>query len=170
MAAPAMSEIGRKEFQARAFNFIQSDRGPEQLAALITARIDDLGGSRCIVDGIRHLATYEQVTKRFAGNAGLVFVQTPPDVAYDMYRAREAPGTLDFSYREFLEIYDAPVESEIPSLGRKAQVYVYNSFGIEVFRRTLDEVADRLLGRSEPTKGCVTNPGKGRARYSDDAA
>lgn len=57
----------------------------------------------------------------------LIFVQTPADVAYDMYRAREAQGALTFSYREFLEVYDAPVESGIPNLGRKAQVYTYNS-------------------------------------------
>jgi hypothetical protein len=94
----------------------------------------------------------------------LIFVQTPPDVAYDMYRTREVPGTLTFSYRDFLEIYDAPVEAEIPSLGRKAQVYIYNSFGIEAFRRTLDDVKSVFAGRSAIVRSQPTSRGKGMAR------
>jgi hypothetical protein len=117
------------------------------------------------------LSTYENLSARFPDNVGLIFVQTPPDVAYDMYRAREVQGTLTFSYREFLEIYDAPVESEIPSLGRRAQVYMYNSFGIEAFRRTLDKIAARFLGRVQAAANFqTTNRGKGRARFSTDAA
>jgi hypothetical protein len=125
--------------------FIRRGGGPERLSASIEARVNEVGAERCIIDGIRHLSTYENLTLRFGGGMGLIFVQTPPDVAYDMYRAREAQRVLTFSYREFLEIYDAPVESEIPSLGRKAQVYIYNSFGIDAFRRTLDEVASQSL-------------------------
>jgi hypothetical protein len=87
-----------------------------------------------------------------------------------MYRAREAQGALTFSYREFLEVYDAPVESEIPSLGRKAQVYIYNSFGMEAFRRTLDQVALRLLGQESADDRGVTDLGKGRVRYPTGAA
>jgi predicted NUDIX family phosphoesterase len=150
MATPSMREIGRREFQARAFDFIRSEGAPEKLAATIESRVNGTGTARCIVDGIRHLATYEHFSIRLGGSVGLVFVQTPPDVAYDMYRAREAQGTLTFSYREFLEIYDAPVEAEIPSLGRTAHVYIYNSFGIEAFRRTLDEVAGRFSKSVDP--------------------
>jgi predicted NUDIX family phosphoesterase len=144
MKTPPIAEIGRREFQSRAFDFIRKEGGPEQLAALVARRAHELGAARCIIDGIRHLATYEHLGAGLGGAVDLLFVQTPPDVAYDMYRAREAQATLTFSYREFLEIYDAPVESEISSLGRKAQLYVYNSFGMEAFRRTLDEVAAKL--------------------------
>jgi len=84
-----------------------------------------------------------------------------------MYRAREAQGALSFSYREFLEIYDAPVECEIPSLGRKAHVYIYNSFGIEAFRRTLDEVSARFFRQAPIDQSESTNQGKARARSSD---
>ena len=100
----------------------------------------------------------------------MIFVQTPADVAYDMYRAREAQGALTFSYREFLEVYDAPVESEISSLGRKAQVYIYNSFGMEAFRRTLDEVALGLLARESAEDLRATGPGKVRVRYPTGTA
>jgi predicted NUDIX family phosphoesterase len=170
MSTPPMGEIGRREFQARAFDFIRSEGGPERLSASIESRVNGLGATRCIIDGIRHLATLENLTLRFGGSVGLIFVQTPPDVAYDLYRAREVQAALTFSYREFLEIYDAPVESEIPSLGRKAQVYIYNSFGMETFRRTLDEVANRFSRNAEVTKLRPTNRGKARVRFSDDAA
>lgn len=143
MDCPPITEIGRSEFQARAFAFIQSPGGPQQLAGHIASRAARSG--RCVIDGVRHLATYESLVQELGGDAGLVFVQTPPDVAYNMYRAREAKDELTFSYRDFLKIYDAPVETEIPSLGRKAQIYIYNAFGLETFRRTLDEMVDRLL-------------------------
>jgi predicted NUDIX family phosphoesterase len=170
MGTPPMSEIGRQDFQKKAFGFIRSEGGPERLAASIYARVNEMGAERCIVDGIRNLSTYEHLSTRFAGGVGLIFVQTPADVAYDMYRAREAQGALTFSYREFLEVYDAPVESEIPSLGRKAQVYIYNSFGMEAFRRTLDQVALRLLGQESADDLRATDPGKGRVRYPTGAA
>jgi hypothetical protein len=162
--APPMNEIGRREFQTRALDFIRADGGPERLAVAIEARVTKIGAERCIIDGLRHLSTYENLSARFGGSTGLIFVQTPPDVAYDMYRNREVQGTLTFSYRDFLEIYDAAVEAEIPSLGRKAQVYIYNSFGIEAFRRTLDEVKSAFVERSETVRSQVTSRGKGRAR------
>jgi predicted NUDIX family phosphoesterase len=164
MGAPPMNEIGRREFQTRALDFIRADGGPERLAVAIEARVTKIGAERCIIDGLRHLSTYENLSARFGGSTGLIFVQTPPDVAYDMYRNREVQGTLTFSYRDFLEIYDAAVEAEIPSLGRKAQVYIYNSFGIEAFRRTLDEVKSAFVERSETVRSQVTSRGKGRAR------
>jgi predicted NUDIX family phosphoesterase len=144
MGSPSISQIGRSAFQARALSFIQSFGGPERLAVAILERVNSFGGDRCIVDGIRNLATYEKLKSKTQGSIALLFVQTPPDLAFDMYRAREAQGTLTFSYRDFLKIYDAPVEAEIPSLGRNASAYIYNSFGLEAFRRTLDNVVETL--------------------------
>ena len=169
MEAPPISEIGRLEFQARALDFIRVDGGPGRLASRIAERVNDLGGAKCVVDGIRHLTTFEELSTKFGGDVGLVFVQTPPDVAYEMYRAREAASALEFNYRDFLELYDAPVESEISSLGRKAQIYVYNSFGIEAFRRTLDEVAQGLTGDPRAFRSPKAR-GKAPARLRDDAA
>lgn len=153
MGCPPITEIGREEFQYRALEFIQRDGGPQRLAAYIGAHAAELGASRCIIDGIRHLSTYENLFQHFCNDVGLVFVQTPPDVAYDMYRAREAQDELTFTYRDFLKIYDAPVEEEIPSLGRKAQIYIYNAFGMEAIRRTIDEVAEYLSAK-EGQGGC----------------
>jgi predicted NUDIX family phosphoesterase len=170
MGTAPMSEIGRQEFQTKAFDFIRSAGGPERLAASIYASVNEMGAARCVVDGIRNLSTYENLLTRFPESVGLIFVQTPPDVAYEMHRAREVQGALTFSYREFLEVYDAPVEAEISSLGRKAQVYIYNSFGMEAFRRTLDIVALRLVGQEPAEELLVTSPEKVRARYPSGAA
>jgi predicted NUDIX family phosphoesterase len=165
MGAPPMREIGRREFQAIALDFIRAEGGPERLAAAIEARVTKIGAQRCIIDGLRHLPTYENLSTRFGGRTNLIFVQTPPDVAYDMYRNREAQGTLTFSHRDFLQIYDAPVEAEIPSLGRKAHVYIYNAFGLEAFRRTLDEVKSAFVERSgAAARSQPTSRGRGRAR------
>src|SRR6266702_1698367 len=143
MGSPTIAEIGREEFQSRAYNFISADGGTRKLANAIANEIDREEGNRVIVDGIRNLDTYEHLERICAGGVGLIFVQTPPDVAFDMYRAREA-GTLKFSYRDFLKVYDAPVEAEISSLGRQANAYIYNSFGMEAFRRTLDELLPQM--------------------------
>jgi adenylate kinase family enzyme len=146
MGSPPISEIGRSAFQARALSFIQSAEGPEKLAAAILQQANAFGSSRCIVDGIRNLATYERLKTKTQGSVALLFVQTPPDLAFDMYRAREAQVALTFSYRDFLKMYDAPVEAEITSLGRNASAYIYNYFGLEAFRRTLDAVVETFAG------------------------
>jgi len=144
MSSPPLSEIGREEFQARALRFILADGGPDKLAAEIFKQVNKFGDGKCVVDGIRNLSTFEKLRGLSQGSAALLFVQAPPDLAFEMYRAREADGTLTFSYRDFLKIYDAPVEEEILSLGRHASAVIYNSFGLEAFRRALDQVVKTL--------------------------
>lgn len=147
MGTPPITEIGREEFQRRAQEFIRQGNGPDALAACIVEKASRAGSSRYIVDGIRHLATFERLSDRLNKELGLIYIQTPPDVAYSMYRAREVKDELTFTYRDFLKIYDAPVETDISSLGRLAAIYVFNDFGIDAFRRTLDEVAFRMGGQ-----------------------
>lgn len=164
MCAPPIEEIGRREFQMRAQKYISATDGPDRLAAAIEARVNQAAAQRCVVDGIRHLATFERLERLFEASVGLVFVNTPPDVAYDMYRVREAQRALTFSYREYLDIYDAPVEAEIPSLGRRAHIVINNAFGIETFRRTLDDLAGHFSNTDIENKR-PSGRGKVRARY-----
>jgi predicted NUDIX family phosphoesterase/adenylate kinase family enzyme len=96
MDSPPLAEIGREEFQARSLSFIRQDGGPMKLASAILDRINSISNGRCIVDGIRNLATYESLQDLTQSSVALLFVQTPPDLAFDMYRAREAQGTLTF--------------------------------------------------------------------------
>jgi hypothetical protein len=72
-----MNEIGRQDFQTKAFDFIRSEGGPERLAAAIFARVNEIAAQRSVVDGIRHLATYEHLSTLVAAGVGLIFVQPP---------------------------------------------------------------------------------------------
>jgi len=148
MAAPPLHEIGRRRFQEMSHQFISAADGPARLATAIARKVEAIRPDRCIVDGIRHPATYEQLRKLLGNETLLVYVHTPPDIAFDFYRTREEKLGLNLTYRDFLALYDAPVESEISSLGRAADLYVYNSFGIEAFRRMLDELAAGLATRT----------------------
>jgi cytidylate kinase len=149
MGTRPLQEIGRKEFQDRAHQFISQVDGPAKLAACIAEAVARAEHDRCIVDGIRHLATYEHLRMALSDTTSLAYLQTPPDIAFDLYRSREATADLNFTYRDFLRFYDAPVESEISSLGRAADVYIYNSFGLEAFRRTLNEIVELLQENAE---------------------
>ena len=144
MKAPPISEVGREKFQAMAQKFISDPEGPLRLASAIKDAVLSSGSPRCIIDGIRHLSTFEMLGEMLGKDLLLAFVQTPPDIAYDLYRAREATDEIGFTYRDFLRIYDAPVETEIPSLGRRADLYIYNAHGIQAFRRTLDEIVNLI--------------------------
>jgi len=144
MKSPSVDEIGRLEFQRRASEFMRQDDGAQKIAVAI----DNLARheTRCIVDGIRNLSTFENLSTLSDGNVATIHVQTPPDVAHDLYRNRE---DLTITYRQFLRIYDDPVEQEISSLGREADIFIYNAFGIEAFRRTLVDVAMLVTNKTD---------------------
>jgi predicted NUDIX family phosphoesterase len=97
MGSPPLSAIGREEFQARALRFILSEGGPDKLATEIFKQVNAFGDGKCVVDGIRNLSTYEKLRGLSQGSAALLFVQAPADLAFEMYRAREAHGALTFS-------------------------------------------------------------------------
>ncbi len=144
MGSPPIGEIGREEFQIRANKFIHGNGGPEKLADNISDEIRRHDEPRCIIDGIRHPSTYERLSCNLNRMITLLFVQTPPDVSYEMYRLREAKDELNFTFRKFTKIYDALSEREIQSLGRNAEMYIYNEFGMDSFRRTLEEISRHL--------------------------
>jgi predicted NUDIX family phosphoesterase len=144
MSSPTLEEIGRADFQQRAESFICSYGGPQKLAGEIAHQIGKSTAARIIVDGIRQLETFESLAKILSERPALVYVHTPPDIAYKMYQSREGGGPLNSSHREFLRLYDAPVESDLASLGRTAQTYIYNYLGLESLRLALDKFADEL--------------------------
>lgn len=144
MDAPALQEIGRVEFQRRAEEFIRSPRGPELLARRIAEIAAAMPQSRIVVDGIRQPETYDALSVAMEGQVALMYVNTPPDIAYEMYRLRESSSALDFAYRDFLKIYDAPVENDLPTLGRLAHTYIYNFLGVDALRRSLDKLVLQL--------------------------
>ena len=140
MAAPSISEIGREEFQRRAEQFIRAADGPDRLAHALHRLISESQSSRVVVDGIRQPETYSALAGRLVEQPALLYVQTPPDIAYEMYRLRESASSLEFTYRDFLRVFDAPVEADLATLGRSAQTYIYNFLGINALRRSLDKL------------------------------
>lgn len=144
MKAPDLQEIGREEFQKRAEQFIRSSDGPARLAHGLFEAISCASCSRAVVDGIRQPETLQALTKLLGEQPALLYVHTPPDIAYEMYRLRESSNSLDFTYREFLRIFDAPVEADITTLGRTAQTYIYNFLGIDALRRSLSKLVSEL--------------------------
>ena len=144
MQAPRLQEIGRVEFQRRAEEFIRTPRGPELLARRIAEAAAAMPESRIVIDGIRQPETYDALSVSMEGQTTLIYVNTPPDIAYEMYRLRESSSTLDVTYRDFLKVYDAPVENDLPTLGRLAHTYIYNFLGVDALRRSLDKLVLQL--------------------------
>ena len=144
MGAPSIQEIGREEFQSRAEQFIRASDGPERLASALHAQISNAQSSRVVVDGIRQPETYDALAAKLSEQPALLYVHTPPDIAYEMYRVRESASSLDFTYRDFLRVFDAPVEADLTTLGRSAQTYIYNFLGIDALRRSLDKLVTEL--------------------------
>lgn len=140
MNSEGLAEIGRAAFQAKALDFIRQTDGPKKLAHGIRSAIGDRNG--CIIDGLRQLETYNELRSLLGGELAMIYVQTPPDVAYELYRTRELRDGLDFPYREFLKLYDADVEVEISSLGRLADAYIYNATGLDQLKRAVDHMED----------------------------
>lgn len=144
MGAPSIQQIGREEFQRRAEQFIRTRSGPEQLAGALFELIKASESARVVVDGIRQPETFDALATKLAERPALLYVHTPPDVAYEMYRVRESTSSLDFTYRDFLRVFDAPVEADLTTLGRSAQTYIYNFMGIDALRRSLDKLVKEL--------------------------
>ena len=132
MSSPSITEVGREEFQARALKFILDDGGPDKLAAEILRQANALSNGKCIVDGIRNLSTYEKLTGLCQGSVALLFVQAPADLAYDMYRAREAQGTLTFA-DECFDIHAVAIPNNRASnrFGAKRYTAADKLFGVQ---------------------------------------
>ena len=124
MQTPPIQEIGREEFQKRAERFIRQTTGPQRLASALGRLVAEASSSRVIIDGIRQPETFMALGDQGFDRPALMYVHTPPDAAYEMYRLRETASSLDVTYRDFLRVFDAPVEADLPTLGRSAQTYI----------------------------------------------
>lgn len=146
LGIPPVPETPRVEFQQMAFRFITSSEGPAQLASAIAKAALDLATDRVIVDGIRQLRTLEALRKVANQRVATVYVHTPPDVAYKMYALREAQ-TPNLTLSTFMEIYNAPVESEVRYMISEADLIVYNWIGLDDYDLVVEKfICDLGLG------------------------
>ena len=120
----------REQFQLAAGQFIGASSGIDRLAMAIMSAIEDAtldSSRRVLVDGVRHVATVDRL-RRLSGrrSVALLYIDTPPDVAFKFYRTREAPGA---SIHDFLRVRDAPGEEEVRELLGHADAVINNWFG-----------------------------------------
>jgi hypothetical protein len=72
---------------------------------------------------------------------GIVFVHTPPDLAYSFYADRIEQGA---SMDEFLSVRSAPVEAEVESMIAIADAVLYNWTGRLQYRETIQALMAEL--------------------------
>ena len=138
---PPVPETARAPFQCAAAKLVATERGMQRLARALVAAARATRRKRVIIDGIRQLKTFELVRDLWPGPVFTLFVQTPPDLAFQSYRIREA----DLPVREFMRLYDSDVEQGVHDIARQADLIIYNWFGEESHRRTVASLL-RSLG------------------------
>jgi predicted NUDIX family phosphoesterase/dephospho-CoA kinase len=142
LGIPPIPETRREKFQKAAGEFISQPHGVERLAQSIQAAVAGIEDrfDRILIDGVRHLATLDRLRQLDRGKrVGLLYVATPPDVAFEFYRTREAPGA---SIHDFLRVRDAPGEEEVKDLLTRADAVINNWFG----RQQYLDALRRLMG------------------------
>ena len=78
MEIPPVPTTSRKEFQEKAWDFINQKSGPEKLANAIFSAAASLGNEYVIVDGIRQQSTLEALRKKADGALALLYVYATP--------------------------------------------------------------------------------------------
>jgi hypothetical protein len=104
-----------------------------------------LSSSKILIDGIRQKSTLEHL-KRLASPTpiGLLFVHTPPDIAYKFYSKRATSIT---SIHDFLAIREAPVESEVEEFIDISDAVLYNWAGRKSYRMAIRALFSRIVQR-----------------------
>jgi predicted NUDIX family phosphoesterase len=150
LGIPAVPETSRPEFQIKAWRFIQSPDGPRRLAARLVEMVSIADAPRILVDGIRQRVTLDLIRNLLRPRrVGVMFVQTPPDVAYSFYNQRRAQGA---SISDFLTARSAPVETEVGDLIKSADAVLYNWTGKPDYRRAI-RLMMKDLGIEESSNG-----------------
>lgn len=126
----------RPVFQNLAEKFIQMDDGPRKLAESISATAEKLGEDRIIVDGIRQRETLEQLVRKSPIPVAVMYIHTTADIAYELYTQRESQEDLSIS--EFLDLYTAPVESDVRYFIDGADAILFNWTGTDEYGEVLD--------------------------------
>lgn len=144
LGLPPIPQTARNEFQVAAQAFIESSDGPNKLGYALAAEADQLASDRILIDGVRHPETLEALKRATTRPVAVLYVYTPPDVAFEMYRYREGYGESSTSLSEFISLYGAPVESKIRYLLSDADVITYNWLGIDEYSESMKKLAGTL--------------------------
>lgn len=144
MRVPPIPASDRATFQQAAQKFISRRDGPGRLGAALARQAQSAGGDRVIIDGIRHPETLEALRQKSRLPVALIYVYTPPDVAFEMYRTREGHGETTTTFPEFVGLFNAPVERRTRYLIGEADVITFNWLGIESYTETLEQLVEQI--------------------------
>jgi predicted NUDIX family phosphoesterase/dephospho-CoA kinase len=151
LGLPPIPETPRAQFQAEAARFIGRGDGIERLARTICSELEKAERGRVLVDGVRQVATFERL-KAFLGTGrlGLLYVETPPDVAFEFYQSREDASV---GLMKFLDVRDGPGEEEVRAFLGQADGVVYNWFGRTRYLSAVRELMTALGVERRPKVG-----------------
>ncbi len=147
MNMPPVPSTPRDVFQTSAEKFITGPSGPYELGRALAAAASNTQSDRVLVDGIRHPETLEVLKKHATLPVALLYVYTPPDVAFEMYRDREGHGEDAITFPEFVKLYTAPVESKIRYMTGDADTIIFNWLGLDAYERALSTLMEELNAR-----------------------
>jgi predicted NUDIX family phosphoesterase/dephospho-CoA kinase len=135
LGIPPVPKTRREVFQTKAWKFIRQPDGPLRLAQAIWKRVQGDPTDRVLIDGIRQRATLHELRK-LAGTrrVGLLYIYTPPNVAYKFYKVR---SRRRISIHEFLKVFDSPVEAEARGILEMADAVLYNWTGEPMYKDTI---------------------------------
>jgi len=145
LRVPPVPKTPREEFQDLAWDFINTEKGPRLLAEAMWEEATALSCPKILIDGIRQKSTLEHL-KKLANPTplGLLFVHTPPDIAYKFYSKRAISNT---SIHDFLTIREAPVEGEVEEFIDISDAVLYNWAGRESYRMAIRALFSRIVQR-----------------------
>lgn len=158
LGVPPVPETPRPKLQALALDLISEADGCRRLAEGLFAEVGMQASRRVLIDGIRQEDTLRELKRLVApGRLGVIYVYTTPDVAFQLYRRRERP---DAQIADFLEVWESPVEREVPRLLTQADAVLYNWFGrsgyVSVIRNLMRDVdrerVRRISSESAPAR------------------
>lgn len=147
MRMPPVPITPREVFQSAAEEFITGSKGPNELGRALALEAAAAGAERVLIDGIRHPETLEVLKQHASLPVAILYVYTPPDVAFEMYRDREGHDERDITFPDFVKLYTAPVESKIRYMTGDADVIVFNWLGLEAYELALTTLMEELDAR-----------------------
>lgn len=144
MGVRPIPDTARDEFQTMAERFISQPEGPSKLGRALASAAQETGAKCVLIDGIRHPETLEALKNSVSIPVALLYVYTPPDVAYEMYRYREGREENSITFPSFISLYTAPVENKIRYMIGDADVITFNWLGLEGYERALMSLMGKL--------------------------
>jgi len=137
-------ETGRRAFQEAAQAFIATPDGPRKLGFALAQAARATNSPKVVIDGIRHPETLAVLREQSSMPVAVMYVYTPPDVAFDMYRSREDYGDISISFLDFVKLYNAPVEGLVKYILSEADIVLYNWAGLHEYHNIVREMMNDI--------------------------